>query len=155
VSGKVSSQDPGSRALQNFFAAVKNEDSLFSVESPGSGPIRETEGAGEAFCGEVLITFRSEEDRGNASLHFTLVEKLTALLKEAGSAASLAATLCLVKVRPKGAKRSGLEVWLQLEATGDSAEQAEMRWGLGLAHVQQALLFTSRMLRQQGSLRAE
>jgi hypothetical protein len=37
---------------------------------------------------------------------------------------------------------------VRLLAKGDSAEQAALRWGLGLAHLQQALLFTSRHLRQ-------
>jgi hypothetical protein len=36
-----------------------------------------------------------------------------------------------------------------LEARGTGGEQARLRWGLGVAHVQQALLFTSRYLRQQ------
>jgi len=40
---------------------------------------------------------------------------------------------------------------MELEAAGDSSEQATLRWGLGLAHLQQALLFTSRYLRQQNS----
>jgi hypothetical protein len=40
-------------------------------------------------------------------------------------------------------------VRVDLEAVGDSNEQATLRWGLGLAHVQQALLFSSRYLRQK------
>jgi len=36
----------------------------------------------------------------------------------------------------------------ELEAVGDNGDQAALRWGLGLAHLQQALLFTSRHLRQ-------
>jgi hypothetical protein len=36
---------------------------------------------------------------------------------------------------------------IRLAAKAESAEQAVLRWGLGLAHLQQALLFTSRHLR--------
>jgi hypothetical protein len=36
-------------------------------------------------------------------------------------------------------------------AHGESAEQAEIRRGLGLARLQQALLFRARVLRQQFS----
>jgi hypothetical protein len=43
----------------------------------------------------------------------------------------------------------GLALRVDLEAVGDSNEQATLRWGLGLAHLQQALLFTSRHLRQK------
>jgi hypothetical protein len=38
---------------------------------------------------------------------------------------------------------------MRLAAKGNTPEQAVLRWGLGLAHLQQALLFTSRHLRQQ------
>ena len=37
---------------------------------------------------------------------------------------------------------------IRLVAEGTSAQQAELRWGLGLARVQQALLFRSRALKQ-------
>jgi hypothetical protein len=37
---------------------------------------------------------------------------------------------------------------IELEAVGNNGDQAALRWGLGLAHLQQALLFTSRYLRQ-------
>ena len=36
-----------------------------------------------------------------------------------------------------------------LYARGATPEQAEVRWGLGLVRIQQALLFTSRILRQK------
>jgi hypothetical protein len=83
------------------------------------------------------------------------LEKLIELLKEAGSQESLEATLCLTSGSALGAKpanqeklnQNELAVWLRLAAKGDSTEQAVLRWGLGLAHVQQALLFTSRHLR--------
>ncbi|MGC2231721.1 MAG: hypothetical protein WBA09_09455, partial [Candidatus Acidiferrum sp.] len=44
-------------------------------------------------------------------------------------------------------KQKGLALWVRLSAKGDSPEQALLRWSLGLAHIQQALLFTSRHLR--------
>jgi hypothetical protein len=40
-----------------------------------------------------------------------------------------------------------LELWIRLAAKGESPEQAVLRWGLGLTHIQQALLFSSRFLR--------
>jgi hypothetical protein len=38
---------------------------------------------------------------------------------------------------------------IRLVAAGSSAQQAELRWGLGLARIQQALLFRSRALKQK------
>ena len=45
--------------------------------------------------------------------------------------------------------RRGFCLEIRLVARGDSAKQAEVRWGLGLARVQQALLFRARALGQQ------
>ena len=44
---------------------------------------------------------------------------------------------------------SGFGLALLLRARGETAGQAEIRWGLGLAHLQQALLFVSRGVRQR------
>ena len=83
------------------------------------------------------------------------MEKLIELLKEAGSSESLETTLCLtsgsISVGSSGSQdkpsQKELALWLRLAAKGESPEQAVLRWGLGLAHIQQALLFTSRYLR--------
>ena len=45
--------------------------------------------------------------------------------------------------------RRGFCLGIRLVAEGSSAQQAELRWGLGLARIQQALLFRSRALKQQ------
>jgi hypothetical protein len=102
-----------------------------------------------------LLEFREAENSQSRSLHFVLIEKLIELLKEAGSNDSLEATLCLTSgsifvngLRTPGvARQKELALWMRLTAKGDSADQAVLRWGLGLAHLQQALLFTSRHLR--------
>ena len=45
--------------------------------------------------------------------------------------------------------RRGFCLSIRLVAEGSSAQQAELRWGLGLARIQQALLFRSRTLKQK------
>jgi hypothetical protein len=102
-----------------------------------------------------VLEFRQAELSGNRSLHFLLIEKLIELLKEAGSAETLEATLCLtpgsISMSSPGSEEKLIQkqfaIWIGLAAKGDSVEQAGLRWGLGLAHIQQALLFTSRHLR--------
>lgn len=136
------------RALKNFFAAVASDDSLFATESPGTmisdGP------SDRHTCAAVFaVRFRDEQQASSKALHFSLIEKLTELLQAAGSSESLAAMLCLLPAKVEQSKLSGFHLWMRLEATGTSSEQAGLRWGLGLAHVQQALLFLSRYLRQQ------
>jgi hypothetical protein len=72
-----------------------------------------------------------------------MVQKLVELLRGAGSAETLASRICLVK------QAGGTALRLRLEARATCGEQARLRCGVGVAHVQQALLFTSRYLRQQ------
>jgi hypothetical protein len=137
------------RAFQNFFSAIQSDDSLFAAEAVGA--VRAGGASGEAgVCtGDFLLEFRDANFAANRTLHFSLVEKLIELLREAGSADSLGASLCLSAHAGAERNPAGLALRLRLEARGNSFEQAGLRWGLGLAQVQQALLFTSRYLRQQ------
>jgi hypothetical protein len=45
--------------------------------------------------------------------------------------------------------RAGYALRFILTGYGGTPAQAELRWGLGVAHLQQALLFLSRAVRQQ------
>jgi hypothetical protein len=125
-------------ALRSFSTAIESDDSLFRCESPTPRVV------GDALCtADFVLNFREKGPETNRQLHLTLVEKLLELLRVAGSAETLAARIWLVP------RAGGLALRLRLEARGSSVEQARLRWGLGVAHVQQALLFTSRYLRQQ------
>ena len=128
------------RALRSFSMAIDSDDSLFKCEQPAPHIV------GDALCtADFVLRFRGESLENNGRLHFSLIEKLVELLRGAGSSETLAARICLTK----SDSDSGIALRLRLEARGNSAEQARLRWGLGLAHVQQALLFSSRYLRQQ------
>lgn len=151
--GSPAVQDAGSeRALRSFFAAIESDDSLFTCEAPVPrvGDRSATSVPGGALCsGDFVLRFCGESLGSNRRLHFSLVEKLVELLKADGSAEWLAARICLTSDSGAEAKPPGFALRLRLEAQGSSSEQAALRWGLGVAHVQQALLFTSRYLRQQ------
>ena len=112
-----------------------------------SGPAVEQSFAAQVYAGEIVLEFRQAELGRQRSLHFLLLEKLVELLKEAGSQESLEATLCLTSQVPQDSNQKTHALWIRLAAKGDSPEKAALRWGLGLAHLQQALLFTSRHLR--------
>jgi hypothetical protein len=134
------------RALKNFFAVVESDDSLFVAE-PFRVTIADADHDEKACIGTTALQFKSGSPTKNKALHLSLLEKLSELLRNAGSAETLTAQLAL-SAAPNNPRRT-LEIQLVLEARGNSPEQAGLRWGLGLAHVQQALLFTSRQLRQQ------
>ncbi len=146
-----------SLAIKTFLGAIEGDDSLFVVAQPLTGPSPEESPSGRVFSEDIVVEFRQAELKSQRNLHFILIEKLIELLKEAGSKETLQATLCLTssstlksgsgqreKPNPKE-----LELWIRLAAKGETAEQAVLRWGLGLSHIQQALLFTSRHLRMQ------
>jgi hypothetical protein len=134
-------------ALQNFRSALQSDDSMFDSQEDGTGPVAAS-GDGAARCaGEFLVTFR--DAAGNRGMYFQLIQKLIELLKDAGSQEVMAVFLCLTSEKLRGIPKEALGLKIRLEATGDSNEKAALRWGLGLAHLQQALLFTSRYLRQK------
>jgi hypothetical protein len=134
-------------AIKNFLAAIEGDDSLFCVLEPLTGPSADEAADGPVWVGDIVLGFRQAELGRQRSLHFLLLEKLIELLKEAGSQESLEATLCLTSGDADVSKRKELALWIRLAARGNSADQAALRWSLGLAHLQQALLFTSRHLR--------
>jgi hypothetical protein len=143
-------EDAGAeRALRSFSAALESDDSLFACEISGAGI------SGTSFCGDFLLRFRSPSLEASRRIHFALIEKLTELLKSAGSADSLAMQICLVSDSAANSPTSGFSLQLRLDARGATPEQASLRWGLGVAHLQQALLFVSRFLRQQISQNAD
>ena len=152
-SGRVPG-DAAAIAIKNFLAAIESDNSMFCV-APLAGPSADAQASGCVYFGDIVLEFREAGNSRNRSLHFMLMEKLIELLKEAGSPESLETTLCLtagsISVSGSGSEQKPnhreLALWMRLAAQGDSADQAVLRWGLGLAHIQQALLFTSRHLR--------
>jgi hypothetical protein len=135
-------------ALQNFQSAMQGDDSLFASEHRGNWMVSRA-GDGRGICsGNVSLSFKEKEFGRNRGLYFQLIQKLIELLKGAGSQEVLMVRLCLVSAVQDESSPGVFSLGIGLEAVGDSGEQAALRWGLGLAHLQQALLFTSRHLRQ-------
>lgn len=139
---------PAALAIKNFLAALQNDDSLFALLEPLEGPAPDIATGAQVFSGDLVLGFKQEELARQRSLQFLLVEKLIELLKDAGSTDTLEAQLCLATRNDNQGHPQHNSLCVRLLAKGDSAEQAALRWGLGLAHLQQALLFTSRHLRQ-------
>lgn len=153
--GTLAVEAATSLAIKNFLAAIESEDSLFAMLEPLASPTVSQpmqEARGSRVCStDIFLGFRQAEHGGEKNLRFLLLEKLVELLKEAGSQETLHATLCMVPGGIQGSQEKSnqkeLTLWIGLAARGESPEQAVLRLGLGLAHIQQALLFSSRFLR--------
>jgi len=135
-------------ALQNFQSTMQGDDSLFVSEYRGNSRVSRA-GDGRGICsGNFSLSFKEREFGRNRGLYFQLIQKLIELLKGAGSQEVLMARLCLVLAGKDESSPGIFSLRIELEAVGNNGDQAALRWGLGLAHLQQALLFTSRYLRQ-------
>jgi DNA-binding IclR family transcriptional regulator len=128
-------------ALQNFQCAMQGDDSLFVSEYGGNSRVNRA-GDGRGICrGNFSLSFKEKEFVRNRGLYFQLIQKLIELLKGAGSQEVLMARLCLVSAGKIESNPGVFSLGIELEAVGDNSDQAALRWGLGLAHLQQALLF--------------
>jgi hypothetical protein len=151
---KAIEQVPAARRhppLRTFLAAVNSGDSLFTTLRSKAWP--EAAGTGSEavyeFASRIDLVFASERLQSSLAAHGDLVERLRALLTKEDESAPLRAELSLVPCRFRAQGTQGCALRIVLRARGARPEQAELRWGLGLARIQQALLFTSRALRQQ------
>jgi hypothetical protein len=115
----------------------------------GSGPpaFSPTHGASE-FSSNVNLVFAVPSLNLDRMQFVELAENLQQLLERDSSEtvrAELRISLCDF---PEQNDR-GYCLGVRVAALGDSANQAELRWGFGLARVQQALLFRARTLGHQ------
>lgn len=150
---KASRPAADNRALQAFLGSLNTEDSLFRATTCVLQPAAPASAETPSFSGGVVLSFSKEAHNRDRGLYYILFEKLAELLKEAGSADALEVRLGLCSQTEPGAPAARHSLVLELISRGSSREQAELRWGLGIVHIQQALLFTSRLLRQQLSAR--
>jgi hypothetical protein len=137
--------------LRNFLASVNGPESVFataSVSVQSDSPASVSAGHAYEFASETAIVFADPSVNSERKAYADLCAGLKELL-ERDTADSVRAVLRLSKCEMGAEKRRGFCLSIRLVAEGSSAQQAELRWGLGLARVQQALLFRSRSLKHQ------
>jgi hypothetical protein len=135
--------------LRNLLIHLNASDSLFSTFGSRAW---NTEGddADEifVFASRVDLVFLREDANFGAGPHEDLVQRLAKLLAhEPGDA--LRAELQIAGAEFGGGENRGFCLRVFLYAQGTTPGQAELRWGLGLARLQQALLFLARALRHE------
>ena len=153
-------EDPGSivgidaarqhAALRGLLLNLNADESPFATF--GSKVWASTEGAGaesNEFASRIDLLVAHGAQEPDEAQYDDLAHRLARLLeREPGDALR-------VKLQISSARfargRQGCCLRLVLLACGATQEQAQMRWGLGLARLQQALLFLARAIRQSRS----
>jgi hypothetical protein len=145
-------------ALRTFLAVVNDSASFFFTARCKTWHSPAPNAGAHEFSARVQIAFVSGALNRDFEQVEDLAERLHGLLTNESGADSLALDIFLRKCRfgagglpaPAGPPANlGLCLDIELRARGATANQAELRCGLGLARLQQALLFISRALRQK------
>ena len=137
-----------SQALADFRAAVRAKESFFHLQDSVAGFQERSGQARGTYVGRFVIAFHRLDLSADRNLYFILLQTLQKLLKNTSSSDALFATMCVTAPATDEAHASEPSLILQLEALGSTPEQAELRWDLGLQHVQEALRSASDVLRQ-------
>ena len=138
------------RPLRGLLVALNSVESEFASVACRTWT-KEEPGAAEAaeFGSRVDVIFSGQKHNFERSAYVSLAEGLRELLEREAAGDTLQAELCVLRCTLQESRRAGYALRLMLIARGGTPRQAELRWGLGVAHLQQALLFLSRAVRQQ------
>jgi hypothetical protein len=137
-------------ALRSLLANLSGAGSPFSTFSCKTWSAQEEgDTAACIFVSAVGIIFQHEADNSAMKSFIGVAHRLAGLLHTEAEFLSAEILICRAVFSEE---RSSYCLQLTLSAKGSTASQAQMRWGLGLAHVQQALLFVAReLLRESGA----
>ncbi|HEY4838896.1 MAG TPA: hypothetical protein VIH72_09825 [Candidatus Acidoferrales bacterium] len=136
--------------LAGFLTVVNGAGSLFSTvrakvwEEPNSQA-----GAEFTFHSRVDLMFARSEFNFISERYEDVVQRLVALWMKDSSGDALSVRMEILPCAYGAEKKEGAALRLTLTSRSASAEQARVRWALGIVRVQQALLFVSRAMRQK------
>lgn len=136
--------------LRNFLAAVNGADSMFLTSratTKSDLPAAVPADRADEFASRLTVVFADSSFNSERKNYAELASALKELL-ERETADAVRAVLLISGCSFANEKRPGFCLGIRLVAEGESTQQAETRWGLALARVQQALLFRSRTLKQ-------
>jgi hypothetical protein len=137
--------------LRSFLAAVNGPESPFasmSASTQSEAPAAMAAGAAYEFASQTSLVFAEPSRNFERKNYLDLAARMKQLL-ERDPGDNLRAVLRLSPCDFPGRHRRGCCLGLRVVAQAASGEQAELRWGLGLARLQQALLFSGREMGEQ------
>ena len=135
--------------LRNFLTVVNSTESAFATASATvkcDSPAAVSAGEAYEFASQASLVFAEPSLNLKRERYVNLSSSLKELL-ERDSGGAVRVVLRISPCEFPVQNRRGFCLGIRLVAQGDSAQQAELRWGLGLARVQQALLFRARTLK--------
>jgi hypothetical protein len=133
--------------LAGFLTAVNGAGSLFSTVR---AKVWEEPAAAEfTFYSRIDLMFARAEFNFIPERYEDAVQRLVTLWMKDSSGDALSVRMEILPCAYGEEKKEGAALRLTLISRSASAEQARVRWGLGIVRVQQALLFVSRAMRQK------
>jgi hypothetical protein len=142
-----------------FLVALNGDASVFCTVRTktwaDTDPSQPVSNFGSAFYSRTDLIFA--DSKFNSKEHQEdVVRRLVELWMKEPSAETFSARLEMLPCRStfgRGPSEAALRI--VLTARGETPRQAQMRWGIGMAKVQQALLFVSRALRMKTASKLE
>ena len=136
--------------LAGFLTVVNGAGSLFSTARAKVWEESVSQvGAEFSFYSQVDLMFARPEFNFIPERYEDAVQRLVALWMRDTSGDALSVRMEILPCEYRAEKKEGAALRLTLTSRSVSAEQARVRWGLGIVRVQQALLFVSRAMRQK------
>lgn len=136
--------------LRNFLASVNSAESIFATAGATTKsdlPAGDSADLAYEFASQARIVF-AEHSLNLERRHYVDLRSGLKELLQRDAADLVRAVLRISSCDFAADRRPGFCMDIRLVAEGETPQQAELRWGLGLARVQQALLFQSRTLKQ-------
>jgi|SRR5579872_508585 len=136
-----------SAVLRGFLSSLSDKESPFSVVSYKLWSAESNvESEPIVFASRVDLTISQGAQSLDRHQYEDFAAELAKLLeREPGDALGVELQIASARIPDE---RQGLSLGISLIARGVGRDQAQLRWSLGLARVQQALLFEARALRQ-------
>jgi hypothetical protein len=136
--------------LAGFLTVVNGAGSLFAtVRAKIWEETASHADAESTFHSRVDLMFARSEFNFISERYEDAVQRLVALWMKDSSGDALSVRMEILPCAYGAEKKEGAALRLTLTSRSASAEQARVRWGLGIVRVQQALLFVSRAMRQK------
>ncbi|MGB6429797.1 MAG: hypothetical protein WBF06_04380 [Candidatus Acidiferrales bacterium] len=134
--------------LGRFLEIINGAESLFAsfAAKAGETPAQPATPAPAGFGSSVILVFADPTLNHQRDRYEHLAVQLSGLLLRE-PAEALTCELAVAGCEFPAESKSGHCLKIALLARAETAEQARVRWGLGLARVQQALLYCSRQIR--------